>query len=122
MWIIFEFKAVPESVFGIWWEDAAFERVRGCLLHDEEMSSMEVALKVVGISELVCKLGLSEQVEPHTFEDSELSGLEGLTGNVQYAENKENTHRQTEKWPLLAGLLIWVLRVSERVLWLWSWV
>ena len=86
------------------------------------MSSMEVALKVVGRSELVCKLGLSEQVEPQAFEDSELSGLEGLAGKLQYAEKNENTRRQIETWPLLAGLLIWVLWVSETVLWLWSWV
>ena len=85
------------------------------------MSSMEGALKVVGRSELVCKLGLSEQVEPHAFEDSELSGLEGLVGKLQYNENNEKTHRQIEKWPLLAGLLIWVLWVSETVLWLRSW-
>ena len=90
MWIIFEFKAVPESVFGVWWEDAMFERLRDCLLRDEKMSSMEVALKVVGRSELVCKLGLSEQVEPKAFEDSELSGLEGLAGKLQYAEKNEN--------------------------------
>ena len=91
MWIIFEFKAVPESVFGVWWEDVMSERMRGCLLRDEKMSSMGVALKVVGRSELVCKLGLSEQVEPQAFEDSELPGLEGLAGKLQYAEQNGKT-------------------------------